>query len=403
MLDLGHPWIYSEEIANITELTQHAAGTVADIVTSEGEGIGVGVLNRQASITVRRMQDLKTASPVTQELLRKRLREAFAARQHLVPDGDETKAFFRAVNGEQDGLPGVVVDRFGKSAVLTFESVGSSRLELLVQEELTRWMGQLSTLAVHRMISKKEKWAQEGGEFTTDIVKGDGGRINVVSAPCQLEIDAHQGPQGHWNYQLEALREELMDHIPAAGATVLDAWSHVGQFGNHMAKRGAAEVVLLEESLALAKLSRDNVVKNKVEEQCSVLHRGSVQDELKSMATSGIRFNCVSLNVRVRFQRYFKQREGQFGRWFKPTLKGYASAVTLGAQVTSRGGYLCVAFYLPIRDEHWAISLVKDGLEQANRSGSLVWQGIGLSPTAGLASSAMEDSWTPILVCIRLH
>jgi len=398
-LDLGHPWIYSNEIANITDLTVHEAGTVVDVADANGDGFGVGVLNRQASIVVRRMGGLEAGADVTQELLRRRLREALAVRSRAFPTGDH----YRAVNGEQDGLPGIFVDRFGSAAVITFESVGSSRLELLVQEELTRWMGKLSTLAVHRMVSKKEKWAQEGAEFTTDIVKGEESRISVSEQPCIFEIDAHHGVAGNWNFAVEGLRRDLIDCLPVAGSTVLDAWTHVGQWGTRCAKRGAAEVVLLEESLGFAKLCRDNVVRNEVESQCTVLHRGSVLEELKSMATSGIRFNCVSLNVRVKYERYFKQREGQFGRWFKPSLKGYATAVMLGAQVTSRGGYLAIVFYLPIRDEHWALSLVKDGLEQASRTGSVVSHTIGVSEHSALASSAMDDAWTPILVCVRLH
>merc|ERR1712039_716895 len=107
--------------------------------------------------------------------------------------------------------------------------------------------------------------------------------------------------------------------------------------------------------------------------QCTVLHRGSVLDELRNMATSGIRFNCVSLNVRVRFERYFKQRRGQFGRWFKPSLKAYETAIFLAAQVVSRGAYLVINFLLPLTEEHQSLCLVQDGLERASRVGSLVY------------------------------
>eukprot|EP00971_Amphidinium_carterae_P027152 535156-Amphidinium_carterae.1 len=71
--------------------------------------------------------------------------------------------------------------------------------------------------------------------------------------------------------------------------------------------------------------------------QCTVLHRSDILDELRSMASSGIRFNVVALNMRVKFQYYFKQRYGEFGRWFKPSLKGYEVAVRLGTQVASFG------------------------------------------------------------------
>lgn len=399
-LEMGHPWVYDDEIANISELGVHTAGTLVDVVDSLDQPMGVGVLNRQASIVVRRMEGLSAGTEVTQDVMRGRLRAAFAARESS--HGNEAVCFTRVVHGEADGLPGIFVDRFGSSAVVTFESVGSARLEFLVQEELTRWMGRLDTLAVHRMSSKKEKWAQGGTEFTTSLVRGDSPRVLAVEPSCTFEIDVHQGVLGHWHYGLEALRQSLVRRVAHSGI-VLDAWAHLGQWGTRCAKEGASEVVMLEDSLGFAKLCKDNVARNDVDLQCTVLHRSDVLEELENMATSGIRFNCVSLNLRMRIEFYWKQRRGQFGRWHKPTLKGYARAVRLAAQVTSRGGYLVVTFLLPLSAEHWAVSLVQDGLERASRVGSLVYHATALNDDAALASSTMDDVWSPVLVCVRLN
>eukprot|EP00931_Biecheleriopsis_adriatica_P060428 TRINITY_DN36296_c0_g1_i1.p1 TRINITY_DN36296_c0_g1~~TRINITY_DN36296_c0_g1_i1.p1 ORF type:complete len:470 (+),score=80.18 TRINITY_DN36296_c0_g1_i1:114-1412(+) len=397
-LDMGHPWIYDDEVKNIADFNGMAAGTIVDIAGPTEEVMGVGVLNRQASIVIRRLEGLQAGAEVTQELLRSRLRKAFQAREGL-----GIGAYCRAVNGEQDGLPGILVDRFGSSAVITFESVGSVQLEFLVQEELTRWIGKLQQLTVHRMVSKKEKWAQGGSEFTTSITRGDSPRVRVQEQDTSFDVDVLQGVlAGHWNYGLEAVRQDLAKLVGSSG-TVLDAWSHAGQWGIRCAKAGATEVVLLEDSLSLAKLCRDNAALNDVVEQCTILHRGDVVDELRNMATGGIRFNCVSLNIRVRFERYFKQRRGQFGRWFKPSLKGYETAVYLGAMVTGRGGYLVVSFLLPITAEYWALSLVQGGLERASRTGSIIHYTTGASEPSALASSAMEDAWSSVVVGVRLH
>ncbi|CAK0897181.1 unnamed protein product [Prorocentrum cordatum] len=401
---MGHPWVYDDEVQNISQLGKHDPGTIVDLAAPDGAPLGVGVLNRQASIVVRRLGGLDSGAEVTQELLRQRLRAAFAERERRCAGGGDgvSAEYCRAVNGEQDGLPGMFVDRFGSAAVATFESVGSARLEFLVQEELTRWMGKLRFLAVHRMVAAKEKWAQQGQEFTTDVTRGDGSRVVVLDRSCSFEIDVHHGPAGHWCYGLEALRQELVGQL-AMGGTVLDAWSHVGQWGVRCAKAGAQEVVLLDDSLSLAKVCQDNVVRNGVEAQSTVLHRGSVHDELRNMTASGIRFDCVALNVRVKFERYFKQRHGQFGRWTKPSLKGYATAISLGARITGRGGYLVVAFVLPLAGEHFAASLLQDGLERASRTGSIVFHASGVDENSALASSAMDDLWVPVLLCARLN
>jgi len=396
-LEMGHPWVYDDEVANISELGVHAAGTIVDVVGPAEQPFGVGVLNRQASIVVRRFDGLATGTEVTPEMLRGRLRKAFAARGSS-GQGD----YCRVVHGEADGLPGIFVDRFGGAAVATFESVGSARLEFLVQEELTRWMGKLEFFAIHKMTAKKEKWAQDGSEFTTDIVRGDTSTVLVSEPPCAFEVDVHHGTMGHWNYSLEPVRKRIAQLIGHSG-TVLDAWSHVGQWGVRCAKLGATEIVLLEESLGLAKVCRDNVERNNVDLQCTVLHRSTVLGELRNMAISGIRFNCVALNIRLRFQRYFTHRHGQFGRWFKPSLKGYETAIYLGAQVTSRGGYLVVTFVLPYTEEHRAVNLMQQGLERASRVGSIIYHMSGVDEHYALASSVMEDSWIPVVVCARLN
>ncbi|CAE7413867.1 rlmI, partial [Symbiodinium pilosum] len=396
---MGHPWIYDDEVSNIADLNGIDAGTLVDILRCDGEELGVGVLNRQASIVLRRMEDLSPGMEVTQDLLQVRLRRAFAAREARK---GHRAAFCRAVHGEQDGLPGVIVDRFGKSAVVIFESVGSAKLELVVQEELTRWIGKLHQLTVHRMTSKKEKWAQEGSEFTTSITRGDSSKVRVEedNGVC-FDIDVLQGLLvGHWNYGLEDMRREVVERFGAG--TVLDAWAQSGQWGIRCAKAGAEEVVLLEDTLGLAKLCRENAILNGVQEQCTVLHRGDVAGELRNMATSGIRFNCVSLNIRVRFERYFKHQRGQFGKWYKPSLKGYERAISLGATVTSRNGYLVVTFLLPLTTEYWALNLVQGALERASRVGSIIYFSTAITEDSAMPSATMDEFWSHVLICVKM-
>mmetsp|Transcript_9522 Transcript_9522/g.16370 ORF Transcript_9522/g.16370 Transcript_9522/m.16370 type:complete len:438 (+) Transcript_9522:43-1356(+) len=398
LLDMGHPWIYDDEVKNISQLNGVAAGTLVDISGHDGRPMGVGILNRQASIVLRRMEGIASGTEVTQELLSARLKSAFAQRQQRLGDA---AAYCRAFNGDQDGLPGVLVDRFGASAVVTFEVVGSVKLELLVQEELTRWIGKLKQLTVHRMTAKKEKWAQEGSEFTTSITRGDASKVRVVEPLASFDVDVLQGlAPGHWNYSLEALRGPLAQAFGAG--TVLDAWAQCGQWGLRCAAAGATEVVLLEDSLGLAKLCRENATLNGLEEKVTVLHRGDLHTELRNMAESGIRFNCVSLNVRIRFERYLKHQRGQFGRWYKPSLKGYERAITLGAMVTSRNGYLVVSFLLPLTTEYWALCLVQGALEKASRAGSIVYCSSGASEDTAMASSTMDEYWSHIVIAVQL-
>ncbi|CAJ1444766.1 unnamed protein product [Effrenium voratum] len=393
LLEMGHPWVYDNEVRNISELTGINAGTLVDIFAADGRPMGVGVLNRQACIVLRRVEGLQTGAEVTQELLSTRLRAAFAAREKR-PDAEFCRAF-----GEQDGLPGILVDRFGRGAVVTFQALGSTKLELLLQEELTRWIGKLQQLTVHRMSAKKEKWAQEGSEFTTQILRGDH-KVRVEEASARFDVDVLQGlVPGHWNYSLEKLRARLAESM--ASGTVLDAWAHCGQWGIRCGLKGA-EVVLLEDSLGLAKLCRENAQLNGVADRCTVLHRSDVTAELRNMAESGIRFNCVNLNLRVRFERYLKHQRGQFGRWYKPSLKGVEKAISLAAMVTSRNGYLVVSFLLPLSTEYWALEHVQGALEKASRVGSIIHYSTSADEDSAIASSTMDEYWSHVLIGVHV-
>ena len=129
------------------------------------------------------------------------------------------------------------------------------------------------------------------------------------------------------------------------------------------------------------------------------------------------------------FERYFKHQRGQFGKWYKPSLKGYERAISLGvplahlgeakssttrreaeAMVTSRNGYLVVTFLLPLTTEYWALCLVQGelsrvslgrpcscwrfeksvagALERASRVGSVIYFSTGINELLGFKKRA---------------
>ena len=162
-------------------------------------------------------------------------------------------------------------------------------------------------------------------------------------------------------------------------AVVLDVFSHLGTWGVNLADgmglhSGASEVMMLDDSLAFAQMAAQNVQANKVDTKCTVLHRADIIAELETMALASLKFNVVTLSPRVAFQRYFKQRRGQFGRWFKPSLVGLERLVKEAALVTAKGGYLVFNVTLPQDKEHWARNLFRRGLDKAGRTGAIIFE-----------------------------
>src|SRR5688572_13358269 len=107
-LRAGHLWVFSNEVdVHHTPLTSFAPGDPVELQDARGAPLGVGYVNPRSLIAARLVSRDRDAR-LDGALLRRRLTRALALRERLFD-----RPFYRLVYGESDGLPGVVVDRFG--------------------------------------------------------------------------------------------------------------------------------------------------------------------------------------------------------------------------------------------------------------------------------------------------
>ena len=125
----GHRWIFSNEISE--KLTDYTPGDWVEVFTGKGVPLGVGYINPQSLIAVRLVGP--PGQEPTRDFLLQLAQKAAARRTNLLcPDA----SCYRAVYGESDGLPGLVVDRYGEILVYQITTLGMSHLEPLLQEIL---------------------------------------------------------------------------------------------------------------------------------------------------------------------------------------------------------------------------------------------------------------------------
>ena len=108
----GFPWVYSNELVTDRRTKALAAGALAVLEDAERAPLGVVAVNPNSKI-IARMMDRDPAAEINQAWLETRLQLALAHRERLYPD-----PFYRLVHAEADGLPGVIIDRFGDAAVI---------------------------------------------------------------------------------------------------------------------------------------------------------------------------------------------------------------------------------------------------------------------------------------------
>ncbi|MFP5213304.1 MAG: hypothetical protein ACLGPL_07980, partial [Acidobacteriota bacterium] len=126
---LGHRWIFSNEISE--RLSDYEPGSWVEIRSSREVILGSGYINPQSLIAARLV--CPPGRTPTEEFFRGLLTRAAARRSETIYPGAEC---YRAVYGESDGLPGLVVDRYGEILVYQITTLGMARMEPLLQQIL---------------------------------------------------------------------------------------------------------------------------------------------------------------------------------------------------------------------------------------------------------------------------
>src|SRR5271155_4521810 len=130
-LHAGHLWIFSNEVdTQQTPLTKFKAGELVRVLAHNDRALGLAYVNPQSLISARMLGTWKIPDAAW---LAARIRAALSLRERLYP-----KPFYRLVYGESDGLPGLVVDRYGTSCVAQIGTAGMEALKPQIQEALSQ-------------------------------------------------------------------------------------------------------------------------------------------------------------------------------------------------------------------------------------------------------------------------
>src|SRR6187431_2474593 len=132
-LRAGHLWIFSNEIDTAaTPLTQFEPGAAVQVHSDRDQFLGFAYVNPRTLIAAR-IVGRDAAYPLDRGLVEQRLRVALALRERLYRE-----PFYRLVFGESDGLPGLVLDRFGDLVVAQSGTAGIDRLRTDIEAAVTK-------------------------------------------------------------------------------------------------------------------------------------------------------------------------------------------------------------------------------------------------------------------------
>jgi 23S rRNA (cytosine1962-C5)-methyltransferase len=347
----GHPWVYSNEIHMDQAAKAIAPGTVVRVLTEAGASLGTATFNPHTLIACR-LLDRSPETPVDRAFLAGRLRRALALRERLFD-----RPYYRLVHAEADGLPALVVDRFGDAVVVQANSAGMDRLE----GELLAALDEVLAPSVVVLRNDSSARGLEGLARETRVARGSlDGPLRVEENGAVFFADPAGGQKTGWFYDQRRNRAFVADL--SGGARVLDVYSYQGGFGVLAAARGAREVVLVDRSEAALGNAARAAEANGVAARCA-FRRAEAFAELERMAAEGERYDVVVADPPA----FVKSKKD-----LQAGARGYRKLTRLAAAAVAPGGVLFVASCSHNMETGAFAEQVAAGLRDAGRTGRIL-------------------------------
>jgi len=278
-LRAGHLWIYSNEVDTAkTPLTALAPGTLCRIVDARGKAMGLGTVNPGTLLCARVLTSNADAT-IDAGWFVNRIKSALTLRERLYD-----KPFYRLVYGESDGLPGLVIDRYGEVCVVQMATAGMDRLKLDIVEGLKH------TLAPAGILLRNDGGMRET-EGLPSYVEAIGDVPDVVTieeADVRFEIPVKTGQKTGWFYDQRSNRDALARYV--AGRSVLDVFSYLGGWSLRALKAGATSALAIDSSAPALEGAARNAALNELKLDTI---KGQALDTLREMRAQPRRFDVV--------------------------------------------------------------------------------------------------------------
>lgn len=254
-----HPWLFSGAIERIEGAPQ--PGDVVRVRGAGGAVLGYGHYGT-ASISVK-MLTFSDQVP-DREFFRNRLESAIKLRAMLGLLRSDTTTAYRLVHGEGDGLPGLIIDLLGRTAVCEFHSVGMfsqrSVIAELLRELLPDRLGVVRQRADENLITSGGSELASGDEIVWSESSVEGDQFEVLEHGHKFIVDVAAGQKTGFFTDQRENRAAVARY--AAGKEVLDCFCYSGGFASYAARAGAKQITYVDSSKAALELAGKNIELN---------------------------------------------------------------------------------------------------------------------------------------------
>ncbi|KXF92143.1 RSP_2647 family RNA methyltransferase [Phaeobacter inhibens] len=317
----GFPWVYANELVTDRRTRKLAPGTLAVLEDDGMTSMGLVAVNPESKI-IARMLDTDPVAEINQDWFETRLSRALALREQLYD-----APYYRLVHAESDGLPGVVIDRFGDTCVVQPNAAWAEAHLDALTDALVAVTGVTTVL---KNASGRSR-SLEGLDDVSTTLRG-----TTPEAPVQVTMNGATYMADLTGGQKTGLFYDQRDnHAFAAklvkpGAKVLDVFSHVGGFGLAMLAAGAAEATCVDGSAPALDLAREGAAASDFADRFAA-RQGDAFEVLTQLAEEGVQFDVVICDPPA----FAPSKQA-----LEAGLRAYERIAKLAAPLVAPGGYL---------------------------------------------------------------
>ena len=375
-LSAGHLWVFSNEVdTGRTPLTGFVPGALCRVIGDREHFLGYAYVNPHALICAR-ILGRDARYPPGKSLLVHRLQLALALRDRLYPG-----PFYRLAYGESDGLPGLVLDRYGDVVV---GQVGTAGMEAL-KTDIVAAVEQV--IAPRTFVWKNDSGARELEGLPSYVETALGEPVDhatVEEGGVRFRVPIGSGQKTGWFYDQAANRASFRKYV--AGARVLDVFSYLGAWGLGAARAGATDVLCVDSSAPALELLQASADDNGLAVRT---RRGDAFDTLASLREAGERFDVVVVDPPAFIKRRRDIPKGQ---------AAYRKLNQLAMQLLPRDGILvaCSCSHHLAQDE--LIGTIQQAARHLGRLAQIVEVG-GHAPDHPLHPAIPETRYLKALYC----
>ncbi|MFZ7090640.1 RSP_2647 family RNA methyltransferase [Primorskyibacter sp. 2E233] len=351
----GAPWIYDNELVMDRRSKNLAPGSLARLEDHDRVPLGVVAVNT-ASRIVGRMLDRDETAQIDKAWLVAKLTKALELRERLYD-----APFYRLVHAEADGLPGVIIDRFGDTCVIQPNAAWAEVLIAPLAEALAEVTGVANIL---KNAGGRGR-SLEGLDDVDAVLKG---AAPDAALPVQMNgatymADLTGGQKTGLFY------DQRENHSFAARlaneARVLDVFTHVGGFALAALAGGAANALAVDGSAPALALAEEGARQMGAADRFSI-RQGDAFDTLAALAEEEARFDVVICDPPAFAPNKPALEKG---------LRAYERVARLAAGLVDEGGYLVLCSCSHAADVQAFTGACLRGIGRAGRRAQLIHSG----------------------------